>query len=56
MTTTHPIVAAVPEMPHGERAIFRYELSENGGSTELTVIYRRLTRRTATGSTDGSVL
>src|SRR5262245_13616661 len=30
-------VAPVPEMPSGERAIFRYELTPRGNSTEVLV-------------------
>lgn len=46
-------VAAVPEMPHGERAVFRFELEADGPSTHLTVIYRRLTLGTARGFLPG---
>jgi uncharacterized protein YndB with AHSA1/START domain len=46
-------VAPVPEMPHGERAIFRYELTAAGDATELLVTYRRLTRQTARGFLPG---
>jgi len=42
-------VAPVPEMPHGERAIFRYELAWDGAVTRLVVTYRRITRGTAQG-------
>jgi uncharacterized protein YndB with AHSA1/START domain len=42
-------VAPVPEMPKGERAIFRYELSWDGTVTRLLVTYRRITRGTARG-------
>jgi len=42
-------VEPVPEMPQGERAIFRYELAWDGEVTRLLVTYRRITRRTATG-------
>jgi uncharacterized protein YndB with AHSA1/START domain len=43
----------VPEMPAGERAIFRYELSAEGDSTRLLVVYRRITRQTARGFLPG---
>jgi uncharacterized protein YndB with AHSA1/START domain len=46
-------VAPVPEMPEGERAIFRYELSADGDSTLLLVTYRRITRQTARGFLPG---
>jgi uncharacterized protein YndB with AHSA1/START domain len=46
-------VAPVPEMPHGERAIFRYQLTPDGDSTRLLVTYRRLTRQSATGFLPG---
>jgi uncharacterized protein YndB with AHSA1/START domain len=42
-------VAPVPEMPNGERAIFRYELSWDGTMTRLVVTYRRITQSTAKG-------
>lgn len=42
-------VAPVPEMPNGERATFRYELTWDGSVTRLLVTYRRLTQRTAKG-------
>src|SRR6185437_8407844 len=42
-------VAAVPEMPRGERAIFRFELEADGDSTRLLVVYRHITRATARG-------
>jgi uncharacterized protein YndB with AHSA1/START domain len=55
-------VAPVPEMPRGEDAIFRYELtplaSNEGGegarATRLVVTYRRITRRTAPGFLPGT--
>lgn len=47
-------VAPVPEMPHGERAVFRYELRAEEGSTRLLVIYRRITRQTARGFLPGT--
>jgi uncharacterized protein YndB with AHSA1/START domain len=46
-------VAPVPEMPRGERAIFRYELTADGDSTRLLVTYRRITRGTARGFLPG---
>lgn len=46
-------VAPVPEMPRGERAIFRFELRADGGSTHLRVEYRRLTAATARGFLPG---
>jgi uncharacterized protein YndB with AHSA1/START domain len=47
-------VDPVSNMPQGEDAIFRYELSPDGESTVLTVTYRQLTRRTATGFAPGT--
>jgi uncharacterized protein YndB with AHSA1/START domain len=46
-------VAPVSEMPSGEHAIFRYELAPQDGSTLLRVIYRRITKRTASGFLPG---
>jgi uncharacterized protein YndB with AHSA1/START domain len=46
-------VAPVPEMPLGENAIFRYELTPQRGSTLLTVTYRRITTPTASGFLPG---
>jgi uncharacterized protein YndB with AHSA1/START domain len=48
-------VAPVPEMPRGERAIFRYELepAAAGEATHLRVTYRRLTRQSARGFLPG---
>ncbi len=46
-------VAAVPEMPLGEHAVFRYELTPDGEATHLLVTYRRITRRTARGFLPG---
>lgn len=46
-------VAPVPEMPRGERAIFRYELVPDGDSTRVTVTYRRITKETARGFLPG---
>ena len=47
-------VSPVAEMPQGEDAVFRYELTRTSGSTLLTVTYRRLTRRTASGFAPGT--
>jgi uncharacterized protein YndB with AHSA1/START domain len=47
-------VDPVAEMPHGEDAIFRYELTREGDATLLTVTYRRLSRRTAGGFAPGA--
>jgi uncharacterized protein YndB with AHSA1/START domain len=46
-------VAPVPEMPRGEHAIFRYELTPDGGSTHVLVTYRRITKQTARGFLPG---
>jgi uncharacterized protein YndB with AHSA1/START domain len=46
-------VAPVPEMPRGERAIFRYELTPDGDGTRLLVTYRQVTRQTARGFLPG---
>lgn len=46
-------VAPVPEMPHGEQAIFRYELEPDRDSTRLLVTVRRITRATAKGFLPG---
>lgn len=46
-------VEPVPEMPRGERAIFRYELASVGDATRLVVTYRRITRATARGFLPG---
>lgn len=46
-------VGPVPEMPRGEQAIFRYELTPDGDSTHLSVTYRRITRQTARGFLPG---
>ena len=46
-------LAAVPEMPDGERAIFRYELLPERDGTQPVVTYRRLARHTATGFLPG---
>ena len=47
-------VEPVAEMPRGENAIFRYELTRENGSTILKVTYRQLTRRTAAGFLPGT--
>jgi len=41
------------EMPQGENAIFRYELTPQGKTTLLTVTYQRLTMNTARGFAPG---
>jgi uncharacterized protein YndB with AHSA1/START domain len=46
-------VAPVPEMPHGERAVFRYELNADGEWTHLVVTINHLTRATAGGFLPG---
>jgi uncharacterized protein YndB with AHSA1/START domain len=46
-------VAPVTEMPHGERAVVRYELEARGDVTRLVVTYRGLTARTSTGFLPG---
>ena len=46
-------IAPVPEMPRGERAIFRYELTPEADSTHLLVTYRRITTETARGFLPG---
>jgi hypothetical protein len=46
-------VAPVSEMPRGEHAIFRYELTPQGDSTHVLVTYRRITNRTARGFLPG---
>jgi len=46
-------IAPVPEMPRGEHAIFRYELTRDGDATHLLVTYRRITRQTARGFAPG---
>jgi uncharacterized protein YndB with AHSA1/START domain len=46
-------VAPVPEMPRGEHAIFRYELTPAADATLLTVTYRRITKPTASGMLPG---
>jgi uncharacterized protein YndB with AHSA1/START domain len=51
-------IAPVPEMPRGERAIFRYELTPAPGqgrqeATNVLVTYRRVSRTTAQGFLPG---
>ena len=46
-------IAPVPEMPRGEHAIFRYELTAEADSTHLLVTYRRITKQTAPGFLPG---
>jgi uncharacterized protein YndB with AHSA1/START domain len=46
-------VEPVPEMPRGEHAIFRYELTADEDSTHLLVTYRRITKQTARGFLPG---
>ena len=46
-------VAPAPEMPSGERAIFRYELTPDGESTGVLVTYRRITKQAARGFLPG---
>jgi uncharacterized protein YndB with AHSA1/START domain len=46
-------VGPVPEMPSGEHAIFRYELTPDGDSTHVLVTYRRITKQTARGFLPG---
>lgn len=47
-------VAPAPEMPRGERAVFRYELTPAGEVTHLLVTYERITRETARGFLRGT--
>ncbi len=46
-------VAPVAEMPRGEDAIFRWELTANGDATNVLVTYRRITKETARGFLPG---
>lgn len=50
-------IAPVPEMPRGERAVFRFELTPENGpdgeSTHLLVTYSRITAQTARGFLPG---
>jgi uncharacterized protein YndB with AHSA1/START domain len=47
-------VAPVPEMPAGQNAVFRYELTPQGSSTLLTVTYRKITEAVARGFAPGT--
>jgi hypothetical protein len=47
-------VSPVPEMPRGEDFIFRYELTQQEGSTLLTITYRHITKQTAYGFAPGT--
>jgi uncharacterized protein YndB with AHSA1/START domain len=42
-------VEPVAEMPKGEHAVFRFELSWDGAVTRMCVTYRRMTQETAKG-------
>ncbi|HTB59549.1 MAG TPA: SRPBCC domain-containing protein [Polyangia bacterium] len=46
-------VEPVPEMPRGERAIFRYQLTPQGDATHVLVTYRRISMQTARGFLPG---
>jgi uncharacterized protein YndB with AHSA1/START domain len=47
-------VAPVPEMPRGERAVFRFDLTPaDDGATSVVVTYRRVTLQTARGFLPG---
>ncbi|MBL8952981.1 MAG: SRPBCC domain-containing protein [Myxococcaceae bacterium] len=47
-------VAPLPEMPRGENALFRFELSPLAdGATRLVVTYLRITKQTAVGFLPG---
>ena len=46
-------VEPVPEMPQGEHAIFRYQLTPAGDATHLLVTYRRITKPSARGFLPG---
>jgi uncharacterized protein YndB with AHSA1/START domain len=46
-------VEPVPEMPRGERAIFRYQLTPEGDATHVLVTYRRISMPTARGFLPG---
>jgi uncharacterized protein YndB with AHSA1/START domain len=46
-------VPPVPEMPNGEHAVFRYELTPEEDATRVLVTYRRLTHPTAGGFLPG---
>jgi hypothetical protein len=47
-------VAPTPEMPRGENAIFRYELTPDGLTTHLFVTYSKITKQTAQGFLPGT--
>ena len=47
-------VAPTPEMPRGEKAIFRYELTPDGLTTHLFVTYSKITKQTARGFLPGT--
>jgi uncharacterized protein YndB with AHSA1/START domain len=47
-------VAPVPEMPEGQHAIFRFELTADGDATRVVVTYRRITMATAPGFLPGA--
>lgn len=47
-------VAPVPEMPLGEDAIFRYELTQQERAILLTVTYRHITKQTVYGFAPGT--
>jgi uncharacterized protein YndB with AHSA1/START domain len=47
-------VGPAPEMPRGEDAVFRYELTPVGSGTLLTVEYRRITKATSVGFAPGT--
>lgn len=46
-------VSPVPEMPHGQRAIFRYELTQVGDATHLVVTYQKIGKEVAGGFLPG---
>jgi uncharacterized protein YndB with AHSA1/START domain len=46
-------VEPVPEMPRGEHAIFRYELTTLAEATHVLVTYRRITKQSARGFLPG---
>ena len=46
-------VEPVPEMPCGEHAVFRYEVTPEADLTHLLVTYRRITKQTARGFLPG---
>jgi len=46
-------VAPVPEMPRGQQAIFRYELTQERDVTHMLVTYRRIAMETARGFLPG---